>query len=557
MTTTVNAAREICRRYETLKSRRSNWEWLWDECIKHCLPEEQLASYRRWYGEETEKPYDVTGIRANQLLSSMLFSHTVSMGREWFTFRARNKAAQASDRAKRWMSEAGRLTLEHLQDSNFAVATQEMLTKLPALGTGCAFAGADGHGGLFFRDYSIVDVCVAESPTREVNTVYRAFEFTAQQAVEEWGAANVHEKVREAFARDPYATFRFVHAVFPAEMDPAKGAHTALPLASYYIDRDNEHVCHAGGFQMQPYAVPRWSLVSGECYGRGPAMMALMAMRMLSRATVDYIDGVEMATFPPVFVSHEDAQAIRRIRPAEIIPIDVNRPPIQYQSAARIDAFVDFLHRHQSAVEELFFVSMLLAAQNPMMGRANMTATEVEQRAMEGIQAISPVVNRLQREYFSPIVTRSLGLLLESGAIPPPPRELVVETANGGAALPVDVVYTTQLDARLAQTRVNNLMNALGQIAQVSVALQQAPDAGMHVRTGDVYREVLRANNTNESVIRSEAEVRKMVEQMQAQQAQAQAAAMQAQAAQKMVRPVDVMKRPEEGSVAGALMAGG
>lgn len=549
----------ICQRYGTLKSKRHNWEWLWDECLRYCMPEEDMAAYKSWYGGEKEKPYDISGIRAAKLLGGALFSYTISRGEDWFSFRTTDKELSKDDSVQQWLSDASNILLEYLQNSPFASASQEMLMKYPVLGTGCTYCELQGKS-LYFREYSVVDICVSSNSKKEVDTVFREFEFTAQQAVDKWGLENVSKEVREAFQKDPYKITKYVHAVFPEALDPERDPKAGLdpdappvrPYSSYYIDIDNEAVMERGGYSSFPYAVSRWSLIGEEDYGRGPAMESLFALRMLSRATVDYIDSVEMSTFPPVFVPNNDTIDIKKMQAGEVIPLDLrDGTPVFYQSNTNFSMLMDFLNRHQSHVDDLFHVKQLLSLTPASEIKRDVTATEVDQRAREGLQSISPAITRLEEEHFGPTITRAFGLLLEAGIIPPPPDVMVLRAAERGMdGLPVDIVYTTELDRRLAQTRIASLLEAIQQMTFISQSMQQAPDAGLHLNPSKIYRQILRANNVLEGTIRSEEEVKQMIEDIRKQEA----ALQQQQAAQGLVselaKGTDTQKAPQQGSLA-------
>ena len=69
-----------------------------------------------------------------------------------------------------------------------------------------------------------------------------------------------------------------------------------------------------------------------------------------------------------------------------------------------------------------------MADQLPPIGTQQMTATEINTRVEIIRQQLGPLYGRLQSEFLMPLLDRCFGLALRSGVLPPPPRELWVQT---------------------------------------------------------------------------------------------------------------------------------
>ena len=277
-----------------------------------------------------------------------------------------------------------------------------------------------------------------------------------------------------------------------------------------------------------------------------PDMEALGDLRQIERASNDWIDAVEMAMVPPVFMPDREAAEIVDLRPGRVNYYDPTRggKPVLFESGGNAQIGEYFLNRKEQAVREAFFVDLFLALEGQTGGPAK-TATEVAELVSEKIQAISPMVNRLQSELFAPLIIRCVSLLAEAGLLSEPPAVLKGRT--------YEVDYQTRLDARLADVETNNIMAALTQIGEVQALFAQFPDLRATVNQDEVYRALAHNRRVPMKMLRSPRETDKYRAGMQAAAEEQQKAAMLAE----KVKPVDVTQPLQPGSMLAQFTGGG
>jgi len=302
-------AGELLDALASLKSQRGVLDTLLEDCAFFCMPgHSNIKSHTQEAEGDKEKPSDSHGVYCANTLASYLFSNTVAMGQKWFGLRAENEEQNKSDDIKKWHSEAADRTIKELGESNFSLMVHEALIQLAVFGTAVMFVDYIAPDGPTFRTFKMVDCWIAEDHHGNVDTVYREFQYTAKQAVERWGDECSPETVLKA--KKPATAMEklmFVHCVRPRTgRDMKKKTNDNMPIASYYIEVDAKKIVDEGGFEMMPYAVPRFTKVDGQAYGRSPAMAAIEDLRMLNRAVKDFIDGVEQETVPPVVLPPGD-----------------------------------------------------------------------------------------------------------------------------------------------------------------------------------------------------------------------------------------------------------
>jgi len=187
----------------------------------------------------------------------------------------------------------------------------------------------------------------------------------------------------------------------------------------------------------------------------------------------------------------------------------------------------------QMEVKELFFVSLFTALSQ---ADAKMTATQVNAIKSEKAQGLSPIINRLYDEFFSPCIERTLMLLMRNGKLDDMPEELQGKEWT--------VEYKTRLDSLLDQIEVNSTLSVIEKIFNLYSMEAQVPAVGEIVDLDQLSRNIAIAEHADMDVIYSTDET----EEMRKQRAMAQAEQQQAEAMQNMTAPIDMSKTPEQGS---------
>lgn len=170
----MELARQLIDRHGKLDAARASWKTQWDDVLAFCMPQEGRALGTNNDGEERPRPVDGTGIRAKGVLASGLYSNTYGSGEKWFDLRPSDPRLSKSDEARRWFADARDIALRAIQNSNFATIFHGALEKFCVLGTPVVYCEWSAEKRqLVFREFSIVDCCLAESAAGTVDTVFR------------------------------------------------------------------------------------------------------------------------------------------------------------------------------------------------------------------------------------------------------------------------------------------------------------------------------------------------------------------------------------------------
>lgn len=409
---------EILKRLDEMKAGRSQWESHWEEVAEYVAPTYTgISTTNTKGGKRMEKVFDCTAIDANDVFASGMFGHLCN-GR-WFLLKDKNPESQEAQ----WFGEVSRILLEELAMSNYGQMIHEYFKKLGSIGTACLFEeqGVPGNPSLNFREFNIKNYYILEDSKGLVDTIYRKFQYTPRQAVQEWGEENVGKSVQKAYKEKKEDPFDFVHAIYPREdRDDTKRDKENMPFASIYIAVKDKKVIEEGGYHEKPFMVTRLGKASDEIYGRSPGMKMLPEIKLLNKMVKTTLKAAEKVVDPPLQVPDDGFISPFKTTPGGLMyyragtqdridPLNTN---------ADIGLGLEMEDKRRESINRAFFVDLFLL----LADKKNMTATEVLERVEEKLLLLGPMLGILQSELFNPLVDRSLGILLRSGKLPPVPE---------------------------------------------------------------------------------------------------------------------------------------
>lgn len=538
--------------YDKMVQERGSMPELWEEVIRYCFPQER-RSYSAFGGDVRENgwrranPVCSLPVILTQRLGSSIHSNAFPSNDYWFDFAVRGPAA--SDDMKRWCALAQETVhMKMRQGTNFYQESHALMVGLSALGTG-GFYTYYKRGKLHFRYIPIhKNFYIASNADGEIDMVALLHQWTAKEAIEEYGRDRVGEEVRRAFDSDEASsssTFDYIQLVyskrtFGETYSVLKGDK---PFGDITVEKDTGRVVRVSQHGRFPFATPRFFVYSDDLYGRSPAMNAIADIRALNALRKNTLDATVRVLKPPLFVNgllgdvSIDAGAVNTVsaNPKEMImtfplPTDLN-------AAAKLNEDLT------ATLRSAFFIDVFEAIEQ----QKTMTATEVTERVNQKVESISPIVTRIQSEFSSKVVLQCLDLLIEHGDLEPPPA------SAEGTVIRVD--YISRLDAMIQQGVAAKTMNFISQIMALGSTIAQLPQIADTLNTDEIIKSLADANTLPASFFKRPSEVaaarRLSAQRQQAiDQANLSAAAAKQEADAAKARQLDAMAAATRGQIA-------
>ena len=394
--------------------------------------------------------YDSTALMAAYRMTSGIFSYLMPVGARWFEFTAQDFELNKNPEMQKWLSTATALAHKEIWRSNFQREMFITIRSMIVFGTG-VISVEKIDGEIVFKVHHIGFMAFDNNAKGEIDTAYRQIFYTTRQAIQEFGLDNLNKSAAKAAkASKMQDKFEYVHVAAPnVDFDSSKIGSKSKRVKSVYISIQDRSVVKEGGFDDLPYLVARFSRAPQEIMGRGPAMELLPEIKMLNRMKRTFLESAEKAVNPPIMVEDDgvvgqpvtSAGGVMYIRAGAQFP-----QPLQTGMNVQLNA--EIIAQQQNIVKEAFFNDLFEA----LAQHRNMTATEVVERVEEKIILLAPAITALQKEIFSPLITRVLSLLIKAKRVPKPPRSFDMEIVyQGRLALAMSNMQTNAIDATLAK----------------------------------------------------------------------------------------------------------
>lgn len=435
--------KHIVLKYEKLKGDRANWDSYWEQLSEFIIPRKDNVYGNSVSGENKHnRLYDSTSIHSNELLASALHSMLTNPSDVWFGLSTGDKELDKQKEVKQYLQDSVRLIIQTLNGSNFQTEIHEVYLDLGSIGTTTLRMEEDEDVDIRFFANPIYSSFVAENSKGIIDTVYRRYEFDLRQIEQEFGDQVFKDipTLKQEFDKNPMHKCHIIHAIEPR----------GDKFASIHVLEKEKYVLRDGSFNENPNAVPRWTKIAGEMYGRSPGMKALPDIKMLNAMMKTMIRVAQKVADPPLMVPDNGF-----LLPVKTVPGGTNiyragtKDRIEpLQNNARLDIGADLLEQTRIRVRQAFFIDQLQLQDGPQM-----TATEVNQRTEEQLRMMGPILGRLNNELLKPIIDRVYAVLSRKGKLPEAPEVLKGKD--------LEIQYTSQIAKAQKAAGANTLVRVL------------------------------------------------------------------------------------------------
>ncbi len=428
-------AKEIISEQEREETKAANFRNLYQEVADHMIPHENQITATRTPGEDkSQQIFDPTTQLDLEDMVSGLSAVFFPPGELAFGLTVKDRERANRDNVKRYLALATQIAHDELFASNFMLQLNETLLSLIGFGTGNLFS--EWNLGLNFKDWDVSFYTIKQNSAGLVDTVIIKFPLTARQAVQEFGEENVGEKVLAAFEipEKKEDRFDFIHRIGPREKRN-KTLTDSLNMSweSVFVNVQEQMTIkgvdpkgdlNEGGFPEFPNAVARWKKSSNEVWGRGQGTIALSVSKELQQMHADLVECGNKWNNPPRQTLTGSVEGPVDVRPG------ANNIVTQTDAIRALDQGLrgnfpitkDILEFIQTISHRIFFVDVFAPLANLPGDRR--TTVEIRERVRQAAKKLAGPIYRLQSELLTPVITRSVLLLIRNGVIPPPPPEL-------------------------------------------------------------------------------------------------------------------------------------
>ena len=292
----------------------------------------------------------------------------------------------------------------HLNDSNFYTTIHQCYMDLVVLGTACLFMSENPIGAssaFSFTSIPMTDIAILP------NAVFHTATMSAREVMEKYPTWTPPVGLRDTIKQDPETPLRLVQSLVGTDF-------------TAWLDVGGEfenNIVATGTFETNPYLIFRWSVVSGELYGRGPVLRALPDIKTANKVVELVLKNATIAVSGIWQADDDGVINLNNINltPGAIIPKAVGSSGLTpLASGADFDVSQIILKDLRERIRHA-----LLADRLGLLSEKEMTATEIMARNSDMMRILGATYGRLLHEFIRPLCERGLQILSRRGVIEP------------------------------------------------------------------------------------------------------------------------------------------
>ena len=374
--------------YKRALDMRTPWLRRWDEARRYTTPDSD---------DDMATLFDATASDAVDNLAASLYTLLTPPESLWLSLVPESDLSPDANYATNVLR-------AHLNDSNFYTTVHQCYMDLAVLGTACLFMAENPIGASSAFSFTAIPMSdIAILP----NAVFHTTSMSLSEAVQKYPTWTVPTNLRDTLKQNPDTPIKLVQSLVGTEF-------------TAWLDTGGDienNIVATGTFETNPYLIFRWSLMSGEIYGRGPVLRALPDIKtankvvelVLKNATIS-VSGIWMADDDGVINLNNI-----NLTPGAIIPKAVGSSGLTpLTSGANFDVSQIILKDLRERIRHA-----LLADRLGLLSEKEMTATEIMARNSDMMRILGATYGRLLHEFIRPLCERGLQILSRRGLIEP------------------------------------------------------------------------------------------------------------------------------------------
>ena len=378
--------KNLMQLYKRALDEREIWLPRWKDAMRYTIPTDDT---------ESATLFDATAADAVDNLAASMYSLLTPPESLWINLVRESDLSPDADLATAMLR-------AHLNDSNFYTTVHQCYIDLVVLGTACLFMAENPIGAdsaFSFTAIPMKDIAILPG------MVFHTTSLPACDLIEKYPDFVFPVNMRDTIKNNPQTQIRLVQALIGKDF-------TAWVDVGGDIENN---IVARGTFETNPYIIFRWSLVSGELYGRGPVLRALPDIKTANKVVELVLKNATIAV-SGIWQADDDGVinlSNINLTPGAIIPKAVGSSGLTpLQSGSDFDVSQIVLRDLRDRIRH-----SLLADRLGLLSDKEMTATEILARNSDMVRILGATYGRLLHEFIRPLCERGLQILSRRGLI--------------------------------------------------------------------------------------------------------------------------------------------
>ncbi len=380
--------KNLQKMYNKAIALREPWLQRWDDARRYTVPTTNT---------EVATLFDSTAADAVDNLAASIYTLLTPPESLWINLIKESDASPNPEIATNALR-------ANLNDSNFYTTVHQAYMDLCIYGTACMFMTENPIGAtsaFSFTTIPMTDIAILP------NAIFHTTSMSATDVMMRYPNWAPTKDVMKKIEANPDTPLRLIQSLVGLEF-----------VAWLDIDGAIEdNIVATGTFETNPYLIFRWSVCSGELYGRSPVLRALPDIKTANKVVELVLKNATIAVSGIWQADDDGVINLQNINltPGAIIPKAVGSSGLTpLSSGANFDVSQLVLNDLRDRIRHT-----LLADRLGFMSDREMTATEVLARNADMMRVLGATYGRLLHEFIRPLCERGLQILSRRGVIEP------------------------------------------------------------------------------------------------------------------------------------------
>lgn len=518
-----NIAETLIEEYQTSQSDRSSYNNVYQLITDYITPfrgdftsmsiPHSVVGRAEANNPDIRRQFTSEASSALNQLVSIITNRLTDPTSKWYKLSMRDIKNKSGEDYKRFLEEVedALFFVFSGSESGFLEANYEAIADCVAYGTG-AISILKEDKKIVYSSIPLSNIFIAEDHKGMVDTVFVRSYLTARQAEQRFGEESLGDNLRKALTSNSKQMFEFVQILLPKKDFERMGGRLkskTFNYASLHIAVADRVVVREEGFRSIPIIVFRFDKVSGEVYGISPSFKCLTDIRLLNQTVEEFFKAAARLGSPVTLMSEEISMNQLDLGPDGIIigamTEDGKRLIDTLPIHPDLQSLLVMIERLEDKIAKAFSIEQF----QPKRGVQPMTATETNTIEQNKLVLLSPQIKRIETEYLTKVIHRTLELMEDLEMLPEGPDEA------GDIELKVDYI------SPLAFTmKSNQLLSYNRFISNAATLLQVDPTSILNIDIDASIRDMAEKSGMPLSSIRSKENVDAQKAEIQKQQQQ-------------------------------------
>lgn len=437
--------------------------------------------------------FDSTAIWANQMFANGLSSYLVPKSTRWAYVKPVGVPSAELD-------DEQLLHLEMLSDIYYHVmalpqvqfyqTAHESFYDLGSYGTSVSYV-KEKEGLPTFKSCPLADCLFDEDDSGNVDTMYYTKRLTTKAMIQAYpDIVNI-----DGFSdKSGITMWNLVFSVEPNK-EGKKGGRlgSERPFKTTHWVQELKTTLDTGYVNYFPFIVSRWTKVSGEIYGRGPAQTCLSDIKVVNKMVKELLKSAELANAPTLSAEEDTILLPFSLGARQMIWREQGAPaPEPINSGSQPNLTQDMLQSYRDTIVKCFFVDQIIREQK----KERQSILEIQDERGQMLQQLGPLLARQENEFLAPAIEITHTILEQNRKLPDVPESLV------GADM--EIVYTSPAAQAQYAGRIADIQGFLQDTAPL---VQQKPELMDNIDDTELFNELARLRGVTRRILRSKDDV--------------------------------------------------